>query len=363
MSELSPSNRALLDRIQRSVPLVERPYAQIAQELGRSEADVIAGLMALKESRILRQISAVFDARALGYSSCLVAASYPENRIEEAAAILNTHPGITHNYQRTHRYNVWYTLAVAPDSRLGLDGTLRRLHEWTQAQVTRRMDTLRLFKIGVQLEISGKALPPNGTQEPAYTEHDQRSARSYGVKPQDIPAIRVLQTDLPLTPEPFTIWADRLGCTVNALLQTARRLVEHRQMRRFAALLRHREAGFVHNCMAVWNVPDDRVGEVGQIMATFRAVTHCYLRPRYPDWPYNLFTMVHGRSRHECLALLEDMAGRAGIRDRCDLWSIREFKKTRLAFFTPDLHRWEEQHGAGKLGPPRAPSQSSGPPS
>jgi len=361
MSELSASDRALLDRVQRSVPLVERPYAQIAQELSLSEADVIARLMALKESRILRQISAVFDARALGYSTCLVAASYPEDRIEQAAAILNTHPGITHNYQRTHRFNVWYTLAVAPDSRLGLDGTLRRLHEWTQAQVTRRMDALRLFKIGVQLDMSGEDPSSQPTEEPAYTEHDQRSAQAYGVKPEDIPAIRVLQTDLPLTPEPFASWAGQLGYTVGTLLQTAHRLLKHRQMRRFAALLRHHEAGFVHNCMGVWNVPDDRVDEVGRTMAAFRAVSHCYLRPRYPDWPYNLFTMVHGRSRDECLALLDDIAGRTGIRDRAELWSLREFKKTRLALFTPDLQAWEEQHAAGHTSLPPPLSNTLGP--
>ena len=114
---------------------------------------------------------------------------------------------------------------------------------------------------------------------------------------RDIAAVRALQSDLRPLPEPFAAPAARHGFTVPELLAKAAELQETGQMRRFAAVLYHRSAGFTANGMGVWKVPDERVDEMGQLMAAYRGVSHCYQRPTYPDWPYNLFSMTHGRDR------------------------------------------------------------------
>ncbi len=336
----------LLDRIQQAIPLVERPFAELARQLGGTEAAVLETLARLKnEFRVVRQISAIFDTRALGYSSALVAARYDEDVLDARAAIISRHPGVSHNYRRAHAYNLWYTLAVPPDSRLGLDRTIARLHELSGALATRKMETLKLFKIGVRLDMKGGHGAASRRDVPAYDDEDQQSGQAHPLTADDIAAIRVLQLDLPLVAEPFGQLAAGAGRPAGWLLAAAERLLERKQMRRFAAVLRHREAGFAHNCMGVWDVPDDRVDEVGAAMASFEAVSHCYRRPRFDDWPYNLFTMVHGRTREDCLSALDAIAQATGVHERAELWSVKEYKKARVVYFGPETEAWESQFG------------------
>jgi DNA-binding Lrp family transcriptional regulator len=118
---------------------------------------------------------------------------------------------------------------------------------------------------------------------------------------------------------------------------------ERRLLRRVAAILFHRRAGFSANGMGVWKVPDDRIAELGPRMAAVRGVSHCYQRPTYEDWPYSVFTMAHGRSKEECDAILDSIADDTGIHERSTLYSSTEFKKIRLLYFTEDFKRWEAE--------------------
>ena len=121
-------------------------------------------------------------------------------------------------------------------------------------------------------------------------------------------------------------------------------MVERRLLRRVAAILFHRRAGFSANGMGVWRVPDEQISELGARMASFRGISHCYERPTYPDWPYSVFTMAHGRSKEECDAILDAIAADTGIEDRATLYSSTEFKKVRLLYFTDDYKQWERDH-------------------
>ena len=118
---------------------------------------------------------------------------------------------------------------------------------------------------------------------------------------------------------------------------------QRRLLRRVAAILYHRRAGFSANGMGVWRVPDERIAELGPRMAAFRGISHCYQRPTYEDWPYSVFTMAHGRSKEECDAILEAIASDTGIEERATLYSSTEFKKVRLLYFTDDFKRWEAE--------------------
>src|SRR4029078_10679117 len=139
-------------------------------------------------------------------------------------------------------------------------------------------------------------------------------------------------------------WVCYLACTQHGLFEAPARLVERGFLRRFAAILYHRRAGFKSNAMGVWNVPDDRVAEIGPVMASFKAVSHCYQRPTYPDWPYTIFTMVHGNSDEQCEEILGAISSTPGIADYRSLYSTREYKKTRLRFFTDEYERWESKY-------------------
>ena len=160
----------------------------------------------------------------------------------------------------------------------------------------------------------------------------------------DIETIRATQGPMPVIPEPYAPAAERLGIAQEDVLARLQSLRERDGLRRVAAILFHRRAGFSANGMGVWKVPDDRIMELGPQMAAFRGISHCYQRPTYADWPYSVFTMAHGRSKEECDAILDSIAETTGIGERATLYSSTEFKKVRMLYFTDAFKRWEEEH-------------------
>jgi DNA-binding Lrp family transcriptional regulator len=337
---LDDLDRRLLNLMQGSFPLEPRPFAAVADAAEVTELQVLTRVQRLLDERIIRQVTPIYDTRALGYSSMLVAAKVDPENPWQAAKIVNSHPGVSHNYLRNHDFNMWFTLAVEPDSRLGLDGTLDVLQRLTGAESIRQLPTLKLFKIRMDLEMEGgtKALTSEGVAvEPVDLEpvpYDEL----------DREVIRATQGDMPVISEPYAPAAARMGIETGALLDHMRGMRERGLLRRVAAILYHRRAGFSANGMGVWKVAPDRISELGPRMASFRGVSHCYERPTYEDWPYSVFTMAHGRSKDECDAVLDAIAEQTGIHERATLYSSTEFKKIRLLYFTEAFKDWESQH-------------------
>ena len=345
-AELTDIDRKLLDQLQRELPLVERPFDEIARRAGIDPAEAIGRVRVLADGprAPIRQISAIFDSRSLGYQSCLVAARIDESALDAAVAIINAHPGVSHNYRREHAYNVWFTLAVTPDSRLGLQGTLDRLKAMTAAHAMRPMPSLKLYKIGVKFDLSGEAESASPAPTASAGAAPSATPESFRLTDADKRMIRVLQQHLPAEPAPFDAWAQQADVGVPELLDAARRYRDSGLMRRFSAVLRHRAVGVSANAMGVWIVPPAQYDSFGQIAAGFSAVSHCYLRPTYEDWPYSLFTMVHGRSRSECEASLADISRATGITSYSSLYSTIEYKKVRVKYFVGDIEQWEQAH-------------------
>ena len=357
---LDEADKKLLNLMQGSFALTTRPFAHVAGLAGLTEDEVLARVARLLDKRIIREITPIFDTRALGYSSMLVAAKVDGENPHRAAKVINSHPGVTHNYLRNHDFNLWFTIAVEPGSKLGIDGTLDALAAETGAQSIRQLPTLKLFKIRMDLEMeqgtdalaaAGEAVPPRELDPIELSE-------------QDVATIRATQGPMPVVSEPYAPAAERLGvpvATVLARLASLRErgglrgvavdevlarlesLRERGGLRRVAAILYHRRAGFSANGMGVWKVPEEDVLETGIRMAAFRGISHCYQRPTYPDWPYSVFTMAHGRSKEECDAILDSIAAATGITERATLYSSTEFKKVRMLYFTDDFRRWEEE--------------------
>ncbi|MGZ8710371.1 MAG: siroheme decarboxylase subunit alpha, partial [Thermoanaerobaculia bacterium] len=286
MQDNDQRDRDLLGALQGEIPLVSTPFAVIGQQIDMSEKEVIKRTDKLKKEGLIRQISATFDLRALGYKSCLVAARVSPDRVDDAAEVVSAHPGVTQNYRRNHDFNLWFTIAVAPSSRLGLERTIAVLGEQAGCHVVRALPTIKQFKG------AGDISEHHGSEEP--------QTDSTPLTPSEIEAVRLLQKDLPLQPRPFDALARGTAVAPDELLASARLLVVRGQIRRFGALIPARKAGFVATAMGVWSVPADRTEEYGAKLSQHRAVSHCYLRPVYSDWPYNLYTTVHGRSVDEC---------------------------------------------------------------
>ena len=342
-TDLDDLDRALLNALQWDFPVVARPYAALAERLGTTPDEVDARIRRVKDLGVLRQLSAIFDTRALGYSSALIAAKIEPDRIDEAAEAISRHPGVSHNYKRNHAYNLWYTLAVPPGE--DFDEHLDTLHRESGALVTRKLPTLTLYKIGVKLDMTGKTAADAKAE---VLEHEKPERRPDMEAPElsdrDLAAIAIAQQDLPLTPRPFAVQAEAIGMTETELLDVLQSFIDRKLMRRFAAVMNHRSAGFKANAMGVWAVAEDDLAEIGPQMAGFAAVSHCYRRPTYEDWPYTVFTMIHARSARECEETVEAIARETGVDEYTLLWSIKEYKKTRLRYFTPEWDDWRAEH-------------------
>jgi DNA-binding Lrp family transcriptional regulator len=337
---LDELDRKLLNLLQGSFPIAARPYAHVAQLAELPEEEVLARTKRLLDERIIREITPIFDTRVLGYSSMLVAAKVDPENPWRAAKIINSHPGVSHNYLRDHDFNLWFTVATEPDSPLGLDGTLDVLARLTGAESIRQLPTLRLFKIRMDLEME------KGTEALAATAEavDYREPEAIELSELDYAVIRATQGPMEAISEPFAAPAAELGLSQEQLFEHLESMRERRALRRVAAILFHRRAGFSANGMGVWNVPEERIVEIGPRMASFRGISHCYQRPTYADWPYSVFTMAHGRSKEECDAILDSIAEDTGIEERSTLYSSTEFKKVRLRYFTDEHKRWEAEH-------------------
>ena len=325
--------------LQSDFPLVREPFKAIGEKCGISEAEVIERVAELKRKNVVRQIGAIFDTRRLGYTSTLVAMRFADDQLDRGARILNAHPGISHNYARNGEFNLWFTLALPPGK--DIPEEVEKLTRLCGAETSRLLPTIRFFKIGVNFDMVNRVSNAQNYFVPdAQYANGQSSSNvptaATDLTEFDIDFVREFQDDLPLESRPFDAMADRLGLTVAELFAKSDEMVERRLMRRYAAVLHHRRAGFSANAMAVWNVPEEKSIEIGQMMAQHPAVTHCYERPRYDDWRFSHFTMIHAVTRQECEDIAARIAEETALEDYQLLYSHREYKKTRVRYFVDD---------------------------
>ena len=330
MQDIDQRDRELLGALQGEIPLVSTPFALVGQQIDMSEKEVLKRTERLRREGTIRNLAAQFDPRSLGYRSCLVAARVDSDRIDEAAAVINAHPGVTQNYRRNNDFNLWFTIAVSPTSRLGLDRTIQTLGDEAGCETVRQLATLKVYK------------QPGDAAESHDETHGEEPAHL--LSPLEIECVRLLQRDLPLQPRPFDVLAKNSGLGADELIGAARTLLKRGQIRRFGAIVQPKKPGFATSAMAVWVVPENMVDEYGAQMAQNRAVSHCYLRPVYEDWPYNVYTIVHGRSVDECESIINDLAIDTGLTEKKALYPTKEYKKARISLFSPEAEEWEAAH-------------------
>ena len=328
--------KEILLRVQKNFPLTAKPFEAIAKELDMEEDEVISIIQEQKDEKIIRQTSAIFDTKSLGYKSSLVAFEINEDKINKAVEIINAHPGVSHNYERNHKFNIWFTMACSPDSKLGIDKTIKILAKLTSANAFIMLPTLKLFKISVKLDTTGK-----GDKKEKILKKEKIKIN---MTPLHIDVVKLLQNDIEIKSEPFKDIIKKLNITYEQFFTIVDELQKSGIMRRFASILNHRNAGFNANAMVVWDIDEANGEDIGKTAAEFSAVSHCYLRPKYDNWQYNLFTMVHGKTKEETNAVIEEIANEIESKSHMPLYSSREFKKIRLKYFTNDEKQWEDKY-------------------
>ena len=329
-------DKQILNEIQWTFPLVSQPFHEIAKKFNVTPDVVKERLQNLKKSGILRQLSAIFDTRRLGYKSSLVAMEIEPDKLEFVANQINRHPGVSHNYERNHQFNLWFTLATPPGSDLKTE--VDKFKKIPGILKIRMLPTIKLFKIGVKLEM----IEDKKHEVKPSEEKKKIIDVKFNPTEQDKEFIRVLQKDLEIVDRPFQKASEKLGMSEEKIFEKLKHYEEIGVMRRFAAILRHRDAGFVANGMIVWKVPEKRIEEVGEKLGAFPQVSHCYQRPVYPDWPYNVFSMIHCKSEDEATKMAQQIQNQINVDEYRILFSAREFKKTRVEYFVEQNFSLEE---------------------
>jgi len=323
-AKLDHIDRSLLNLLQAHFPLSRQPFAELGASLGLDEEEVIERIGRLKQTQVIRYIGPIFDSRSLGYQSTLVAMRIPEEGLERAVRIVNEHPGVSHNYARGDTLNLWFTLAVPPGDDLKKE--LQALVDRVGPEEMVDLPAVRLFKIGVFFDLAGDGHV--GGSMPAKPERALQPAPT--LSSSEKATVRELQQDIPLINRPFDAIAEHVGVGVDELLRCCRALLERGVMRRFGASIRHQSVGFAANAMVCWRVPPAMVEEVGKTMSAFKEVSHCYEREASEGWPYNVFAMIHGKTREDCQHTIRRIVDQTGIGKYKALFTIKEFKKERV---------------------------------
>ncbi len=324
--DIESVTRQLLNLLQVEFPLAREPYSELGLKLGIDRDEVINHIEQLKAKGILRQISPVLDAPRLGYQTTLVAMRVAETQLDKAEQLITEHPGVSHGYERDHYLNLWFTLAVAPAS--DIETELKQLISPVDVEAVFALPAVKVFKIGVYFDMSGDGQGTTGIP----TQPDGVLPEKAELSRTDRLIINELQQDLPLVPTPFAVMAARLGMDEEYFLAQCQSLLQRGIIRRFGASVNHRKVGFRANAMSCWVAPPDMVDAAGQKLASLREVSHCYERKTNPLWQYNLFAMIHGRTRDECQQIVDKVSDETGLMDYVLLFSTKEFKKTRVKY-------------------------------
>ena len=308
----------LLNDFQRDFPLCPAPFAELASRLGVAEKVVLGRLESLRRDGKISRVGAVFAPKRIG-ASTLAAMAVPPEKLDAVAAAVNRFPEVNHNYEREHRYNLWFVVTAASEGRL--QATLGAI-EQAAGYPLMPLPLLEEFHIDLGFSLNG------GPKKNVVAATPVAPAQPIGEIERRL--ISVLQEGLPMFIRPFQLIAGRVGTSEAEVLGRIRRWLEEGAIKRFGVVVRHHELGFRANAMLVHDIPDERVGDIGRALAEEQAITLCYRRPRYlPEWPYNLFCMIHGRERGEVEATIAELRQRHGLENYAHetLFSLTRFKQ------------------------------------
>ncbi|MFO1340261.1 MAG: Lrp/AsnC family transcriptional regulator [Burkholderiaceae bacterium] len=313
---------ALLNPWQHGFPLEREPFARLAEATGQSVPEVLARLQALHERGVLSRIGGAF-AHGVGGSALLVAMAVPPARLDEVARQVSALPGVNHNYEREHRYNLWFVITGA--DRPSLDRALDGLGRRTGLPLL-RLPMRRAYRIDLGFDLRARVASVAGALAPL---------RPNAVAPADRPLAALAEAGLPLVERPFDAWAERLGWPVETVFARLRQWLDQGTLRRFGIVVRHHELGFDANAMTVFDLPESLVDRYGEALAREPGITLAYRRERDGDWPFNLYAMVHGRDREAVREVIARAVARTGLTDwPCAvLFSRRRFKQTGATCF------------------------------
>jgi siroheme decarboxylase len=275
----------------------------------------------------------VFDSRRLGYKSMLCAIDADADMIDAVAAVVCRHPGVTHCYERmpydgSRCYpSLWFTIAMLEDT---FDVGMRDLQAQLPDARIFALPALQRFKIDVVFDLRPAA--PTKPWGSAGAPRPAEFALNAALSGDERALVRLVSEQLPVDARPLDAIASQCGMPVGRVVAKLRVWQGQGVLRRIAPVLYHRAAGFAANGMCVWKVPGE-VCALGRLVAAWPEVTHCYQRPRLPEFPFDLYAMIHAGSTEELHGMFGGISSVCGLREGVMLLSAREFKKSSMRYF------------------------------
>lgn len=296
---------AVINQLQGGFPVIEEPYAEVASRLNTDESTLISTISQLLDDGWLSRFGPLYNAKQMGGGLTLAAIEVPEPRFEEITELVNGYAQVAHNYRRDHALNMWFVVAAETES-----GMLEVIEDIEQRSGLRVYNCPKIqeFYVGLQL-----CLSLDGRVDTVPLETDWKSAKPGSDKTLspdefDRRLIAATQSGLALVSRPFEQIAEKLGSDSTHVMRRMQALLENGSMRRLGAVPNHYKLGLRGNGMTVWDVPDEMTRQIGEAMGAMDFVSHCYLRPRHrPNWPYNIFAMIHGADRAQVMHKLSKM--------------------------------------------------------
>jgi len=304
----------LLNGYQRDFPLVPRPFSEIGAGAELPEDEVIRIFERLRDEGKLSRIGAVFRPNTVG-ASALAALAVPGPDLARVARIVSGQPEVNHNYEREHRYNLWFVVTAASEA--GVRAAIDRIESECGLKAL-RLPLEEEFHIDLGFDLADGSVPRATRDSPGKIPLNEDAAR----------LLAALADGLPIAKDPYRQLGLKADLSEGQVIATLRGWIDVGIVRRFGAVVRHRPLGYRANAMAVWDVPDGEVRDAGARLAALAPVTLCYRRARQlPDWPYNLFCMIHGRERGAVQRAVSEVARAAGLEGypRETLFSTRCF--------------------------------------
>jgi len=315
----------LLNDFQRDFPLVAAPFGVIAGRLGISEAGVLEALARLQACGKVSRVGAVFRPHSVG-SSTLAALAVPAEKLDEVAQLVSSYAEVNHNYEREHRYNLWFVVTAPDETRV--QEVLAEIESST-GYLPLHLPMLEDFHIDLGFDLSRPHKGSNTAVVGRVLTRQTGPESGDAAGKRDL-LIGAIQQGLPLVSRPFAEIGAGIGLAENEVVSALASLVEQGVIKRMGVVVRHHELGYRANAMVVWDIPNDQTSVLGQRLGSFDFVTLCYRRPRrLPAWHYNLFTMIHGRHRDEVLGLVAQLKEQCGLEHVAHevLFSCRRFKQ------------------------------------
>ncbi len=336
-------DKKLINLIQNNFELIPAPYEKIGILLGISEEEVLTRLKRMKNEKILRYIGASIDYTNLNFNGILVAAKVPVGEIDKSASIINSHPGITHNYLRKDEYNMWFTISE-PDS-YDVEKTAKKILNLAKLKDYMLLKSEKKYKLNFSLNAYAKESDDLNFEK----IKTKKIVKEIQINNIDRRIIEELKQPFPIINRPFYELSRKLEMSEEELLEKLLYYKNSGLIRKVGAIISQKELGYNYNALVLWNVEEHKIDFFAQKLSSFKNISHCYRRTEFPHWKFSIYSMIHCYDENHFEKLIQFLNEDENVLDYKILQTEKELKKKRMSFSDLEYEKWHKYNLINKL--------------